>query len=256
MNKVSVIIPCYNSASYIKKAIDSVLIQGDDIMEVLCIDDCSEDNTVDVISDIASNNGIVKLIKKDKNSGPATSRNLGLDMAQGDFIAFLDSDDIWCPGKIDVQLKYLLNGDYDCVFSGFVTNQFYKVDCVESIKEIKLNEILFKNYISTSSVLMRANDLRFIDGLKYSEDYDFWLRMVLQGKKLGLISPALYIRSDANDGLSLSNKIYAMQYGEMSALIRNSSQYKSLIIPSLLFSLVKFTRRVLLNYARKFKGNI
>ncbi|WP_420247506.1 glycosyltransferase family 2 protein, partial [Citrobacter sedlakii] len=162
MKTVSVIIPCYNSSRYITQAIHSVLLQEEFILEIICIDDCSQDDTVEIIEKIRTKNGIVKLIKNDVNSGPATSRNIGLDAARGDYIAFLDSDDYWISGKIETQLLYILREGYDCVFSKFIIESDNAINKDISIKSISLNKLIFKNYISTSSVLMKKNNYRFL----------------------------------------------------------------------------------------------
>lgn len=253
MKRITVIIPCYNSADFIAKAIDSVLIQKENILEIICVDDCSSDKTVEVIKRISFCNEIVKLVEKKVNSGPATSRNIGVDMAQGELIAFLDSDDSWCQNKIATQLKFIDEG-YDCVFSGFQTNNYlFCHEPISSIREISINELVFRNYISTSSVLMRKGKNRFADGWKYSEDYEFWLRLCAQGKKMGFISNPLYIRSVSVNSSSLSSRIFYMQLGEIKALLKNSSHYKFLILPALIFSLFKFTRRCLLNFKLRNK---
>lgn len=251
MKTVSVIIPCYNSSRYITQAIHSVLLQEEFILEIICIDDCSQDDTVEIIEKIRTKNGIVKLIKNDVNSGPATSRNIGLDAARGDYIAFLDSDDYWISGKIETQLLYILREGYDCVFSKFIIESDNAINKDISIKSISLNKLIFKNYISTSSVLMKKNNYRFLNELRYSEDYDFWLRLAISGYKLGFITSPLYIRKEAKDNTSLSNNFFSMQHGEIKALVRNCSEYKALLLPALIFSMLRFIRRYLLSIYRR-----
>src|SRR5437868_2002167 len=100
---VSVVIPTYNSASFLSQSIESVLQQTYDNFEVIVIDDGSTDNTEAVLSDYKD---AIHYIKKN-NGGPSGARNLGIAEAKGEFIAFQDSDDLWLPEKLQLQMEYL-----------------------------------------------------------------------------------------------------------------------------------------------------
>jgi glycosyltransferase involved in cell wall biosynthesis len=108
--KISVVIPCYNREKTILKCIESVLKQTKQVYEIIISDDCSTDNLKELISNIDDK---VKYICLDKNSGAQAARNLGIKSTQGDWIAFLDSDDEWVPTKIAEQLKILEKYKYD-----------------------------------------------------------------------------------------------------------------------------------------------
>ncbi|MDD5427698.1 MAG: glycosyltransferase family 2 protein [Candidatus Omnitrophica bacterium] len=101
--KVSVIIPAYNRAHTLMPAVKSAIDQHYDNMEIIIVDDCSSDNTKDVVAGIADKR--IKYLRRAKNGGVAAARNDGIRAASGDYIAFLDSDDAWMPGKIEAQLK-------------------------------------------------------------------------------------------------------------------------------------------------------
>ena len=107
---VSIIMPSYNTARYIKNSIDSVLAQTYKNWELLIVDDCSTDNTDEIIAQF--NDSRIKYVKNEKNSGAAVSRNRALAQAKGKWIAFLDSDDLWAPEKLEKQLKFMAENGY------------------------------------------------------------------------------------------------------------------------------------------------
>ena len=172
MNKlVSVIIPNYNSFLYIEDTINSVLNQSYENIEIIVVDDFSTDDSVIVKNLTKSKN--IKIIKLESNFGrPAGPRNIGLDCAQGDFIAFLDSDDIWHHQKIEIQLKKMK--EEDIAFSSTDIEHFKNKESLKNFDKIydtnkiffkkrKLNDLLIKNFIiSGSSVLMqKGNNQRY-----------------------------------------------------------------------------------------------
>lgn len=106
--QVSVIIPCFNAASYVGSAIRSVLAQTCPPVEVIVVDDCSTDNTCAVVAEVAARAPSVRLIELAENSGtPARPRNIGVQQARGEWIAFLDADDLWHPQKLELQMALL-----------------------------------------------------------------------------------------------------------------------------------------------------
>ena len=217
--RVSVIIPAYNSASYIGNAIDSVLSQRGCSTEVLVIDDGSMDGTRDVVSNYGTR---VQYIHQ-TNQGVAAARNEGLQLATGDFIAFLDSDDTWYPDKLAVQID-ILNHHPECIatFSNFhvvdknneITHrngiqQDYAVFKVENNllrslfdKEIDgiyygnlFPSLFLGNFINTSSILVRRGAILragyFDTTLVTQEDYDYWLRLSQAGQMAYIDQPLL-----------------------------------------------------------------
>ena len=107
---VSIITPSYNTGEYIEETIDSVLNQTYDNWEMIIVDDCSTDNTDDIVAQYDDDRIIY--VKNEKNSGAAVSRNRALRMAKGKWIAFLDSDDVWLPEKLEKQINFMEENDY------------------------------------------------------------------------------------------------------------------------------------------------
>lgn len=112
---VSVIVPVFNAEKYIKRTVESVKAQTYDNWELILVNDCSSDNSLKIILDLADKDKRIKVISLDENSGPAVARNMGIKAAKGSFIAFLDADDLWLPEKLEKQLKFI--EEKDCAFS-------------------------------------------------------------------------------------------------------------------------------------------
>ena len=104
---ISVIIPTYNRASLLPRALDSVLRQTWEDLEVIVVDDASRDDTPQVMA--ACTDPRVRYIRLEKNSGACVARNTGVAQARGEWIAFQDSDDLWLPEKLEKQMAYLVN---------------------------------------------------------------------------------------------------------------------------------------------------
>lgn len=107
---VSIIMPSYNTGRFIKESIESVLAQTYQNWELIIVDDCSTDNTDEVVASFQDNR--IRFFKNDVNSGAAVSRNRALREAKGKWIAFLDSDDLWLPEKLEKQISFMEQNDY------------------------------------------------------------------------------------------------------------------------------------------------
>ena len=182
---VSVIIPTFNRAALLKKAIASVLSQTYKDFELIVVDDGSEDNTAEVISCFADRMTYIR----QKNKGPASARNVGIKKSQGDFIAFLDSDDWWERKKLAVQMSEMQrNPD---LFISHTQEIWYKN---ERLLNQKKRHEKFHGYIfdkclplcvaSMSTVMVRRELFDrvglFDESLPCCEDYDFWLRVSIK----------------------------------------------------------------------------
>lgn len=104
---VSIITPLYNAKDYIMDTADSVLSQTITDFEWIIINDCSTDNSLEIVQELSERDVRIKVITLEKNSGPIVARNSGLKVAKGQYIAFVDSDDIWLPKKLEEQIKVL-----------------------------------------------------------------------------------------------------------------------------------------------------
>ena len=116
---VSIIMPSYNTAEFIAESIQSVLEQSYEDWELLIVDDCSTDNTDEVVKPYLSDERI-KYLKNERNSGAAVSRNRALREAKGKWIAFLDSDDLWMPDKLSKQINFMEEHGYSFTYTNYV----------------------------------------------------------------------------------------------------------------------------------------
>ncbi|SUC11881.1 glycosyl transferase family protein [Proteus mirabilis] len=112
---VSIIMPCFNSEKYISEAIESVLKQTYSNFELIIIDDNSTDSTLKIINSFRDNR--ITIISFDENQGAGVARNKGIEVANGRFIAFLDSDDLWSKNKLEAQIKFMLDNNYHLTYS-------------------------------------------------------------------------------------------------------------------------------------------
>ena len=117
---VSIIMPSFNTGKYITETIESVLAQSYKNWELIIVDDCSSDNTDEIVSTYLSDDRI-HYLKNEKNSGAAFSRNIALRKAKGKWIAFLDSDDLWLPEKLELQLAYMKKNNYAFSYTDYRT---------------------------------------------------------------------------------------------------------------------------------------
>lgn len=189
---VSVIMPAYNAENYIGEAIQSVLSQTYDYWELIVVDDGSRDRTPEIVRHWASLDPRIKYFAQ-PNGGPGKARNLGIQHARGNLVAFLDADDLWLPTRLEAQVGILTVTGADLVFTDgymFIGNDWS--DETQSFGTItgrfegrEMLPLLFEsNRIPMLSVLMRRTVLQeacpFLED-RYCEDYDLWLRLARRG---------------------------------------------------------------------------
>jgi teichuronic acid biosynthesis glycosyltransferase TuaG len=120
---VSIIMPAFNCGDFIGKTLDSVIDQTYQNWEVIVVDDCSTDNTADVVFEYSKKDHRIKYHKLEKNSGAAIARNMAVELASGKYLAFLDSDDLWFPQKLTRQISFMKDNDYY-----FTCTSYTKID--------------------------------------------------------------------------------------------------------------------------------
>lgn len=195
---ISVIIPTFNRASFLKKAIESVIAQTYRDFELVVVDDGSQDNTRDVVSRFGER---ITYIRQ-KNRGPGAARNLGIKKSRGDFIAFLDSDDWWDKEKLFVQMREMLNAPMYLVSHTQEVWYRNRVVLNQKKKHRKFHGYIFDKclplcVVSMSTVMARRELFSkvglFDEDLPCCEDYDFWLR-VSSSHSFLLINKALTLK--------------------------------------------------------------
>jgi teichuronic acid biosynthesis glycosyltransferase TuaG len=186
---VSVVMPAYNCEKYIVEAIKSVLAQTYENWELLVLDDWSKDNTLQIIKQFSQKDSRIKVIPNGKNMGVSATRNRGIEFASGDWIAFLDSDDMWKPSKLEKQLKVADKNSAEFIFTGvsYINEKSEPFKGTFEVPEkVTYKKLRYQNVISCSSVLVKK---KYFENIKMEkdemhEDYAVWLRIL----KLGVIA--------------------------------------------------------------------
>ena len=184
---VSIITPCYNAEKYLAQTIESVLSQTCQDWEMLIVDDCSSDGSAQIIEEYARKDSRIKYLKTDRRSGsPTLPRNIGIENAGGRYIAFLDSDDLWLPGKLDSQLNAIKkNKDAAIVFSYY---EKIAEDGTRSGRVIKSPASVTYDKLLRGNVIGCLTGMYDVDkvGKTYfvnegHEDYILWLSILKKG---------------------------------------------------------------------------
>lgn len=177
---VSIIMPSYNTASYIKQTIQSVLDQTYTNWELIIVDDCSTDNTNEVVDTIKDCR--IHYFKNEKNSGAAISRNKALREAKGQWIAYLDSDDLWMPEKLEKQIKFMEENGYVFSYTNYeeIDVDGYKTGVkVTGPKKITKTGMFNYCWPGCLTVMYDANKIGLIqiEDIKKNNDYAMWLKV-------------------------------------------------------------------------------
>lgn len=177
---VSIIMPSYNTAKFISETIESVLAQTYTNWELIIVDDCSTDNTDEVVKSFLSDNRI-KYIKNEKNSGAAVSRNRALREAKGKWIAFLDSDDLWMPDKLQKQIAFMKENDYHFSYTNYVEINEASIPngrIITGPKRIPKRGMYNYCWMGCLTVMYDAETIGLIQiaDIKKNNDYAMWLK--------------------------------------------------------------------------------
>lgn len=264
--KVSIVIPYYNSSKYHERLLLSIsdYLNNSDY-EIIFIDDFSKEVESKALIDfIESCNAFNIFYLRNKNNlGASKSRNLGVNIAKGKYIAFLDADDAWAIGKLKFQLEIMEKNSFvitGCrtevvTFNEFIENS-YNINRslgANAFYNINFSNFLFKNYFSTPSIMVLRSVIlanQFSDKLRYSEDYECWRRILVNNR--GAIIPDLGVFSFKHSFASsegLSSNLLKMSFSELIGLVwilKNSNvlfRYKLLIPFACIFSISKSFRR-------------
>lgn len=183
--KVSIIMPNYNCGKFLTETINSVLNQTYQNWELLIVDDFSTDNSVDIIKSYCEKDERVKLLVNEQNCGAAASRNLALREASGKWIAFLDSDDLWLPKKLEKQLAFMVEGGYGFSYTSYehVDEQCNKINVVVTGPKVLSKRKMFHYcYPGCLTVIYDCSVigvLQIPDEIANGEnDYALWLKVV------------------------------------------------------------------------------
>jgi len=228
MPLISVIIPVYNGEKTIKKTIESVLNQTFSDFELLAIDDGSQDSTLSVLKEITDSR---LNIFSFPNAGVSASRNRGLAEARGEYISFLDADDLWTPDKLEAQLKALQENSQAAVaysWSDWIdeSGQFLRAGGHITVNGNAYEKLLLRDFVeSGSNPLIRKYALDEVGGFDQSvtpaEDWDMWLKLAARYEFVTVQSPQILYRVYPT---SASFNVWKMEAGSLKVIERNFAQ--------------------------------
>ena len=264
---VSVVIPCYQCAAVIERAVNSVANQTCRPVELILVDDASGDDTLKIIHRLKEIHGDwIHIIELPVNVGAASARNAGWELATQTYIALLDSDDAWHPEKIEIQYGYMRDNP-SVALSGHSCRELAsaETECLnwrvefKSVEKITWHQLLIKNHFVTPSVMIKRDiSLRFFEGRRYVDDHLLWLEIVSEkmiAVKLSVDLGATYKSMYGASGLS--SNMWLMEKAELSNYQYFYHQEKIKFYQYVclrIFSMFKFIRRLFVVYViRRFK---
>lgn len=204
MALVSVVMPCFDTEPYVGAAVRSVLTQTHTDLELIVVDDASTDSSADVVDELALQDSRVTLLRRPVNGGAARARNDALAHVRGDYVAFLDSDDLWLPRKLERQLRFAENVGQPLTYTSY-----YKIDgaigaevdqaalrssgrIVDPPGVVDYRTMLEANYIGSPTAMYDRRRLgtRMLPDLRKRQDYALWLSILREGGTArGLLEP-------------------------------------------------------------------
>lgn len=214
MKKVSIITPCFNCQEFLEETFATVTQQSFENWEWILVDDCSTDDSHLKLQELAERDSRIKVFKNEENCGAAVTRNIGLENATGDYIAFLDSDDLWHPKKLELQMADIEKNKVDFSYHDYETVD----EAGKHLKEMNLRgtysakDLLKYNPFATSSIVVRrglivSHGIRFKEHLRRRQDYFFWYDAIAASKNVKATGQTLSRYRLGNQNSLSSNKI-------------------------------------------------
>ncbi|WP_010522388.1 glycosyltransferase family 2 protein [Aquimarina agarivorans] len=181
--KISVITPSYNSERFISETIKSVLMQSYKNWELIIVDDCSSDKTIEIIKEFANNEKRIKFFKNKANLGAAVTRNYAFTRVTGEYIAFLDSDDLWHPDKLKLQLEFMKKNNYNFSFTGYKQineNDLFIKNINNLPEKVNYENTIKSNKIGCLTVMIKVGFFKEISmpNLRKRQDFGLWLKLL------------------------------------------------------------------------------
>lgn len=177
--KVSIIMPYYNAAEYIFETIDCIINQTFKDWELIIVDDCSPaPETAEVLAHVAASDSRIKVLKAEKNGGAGAARNIGIEAAEGRYIAFCDSDDWWYPTKLEEQLKFMEDNGYEftCTWYEDANERLESYYTMKQASKNSYKSMIAGCNIGTPGVIFDTKRIgkRYMPNLRRAEDWGLW----------------------------------------------------------------------------------
>jgi succinoglycan biosynthesis protein ExoO len=242
-SKISVVMACFNAAAHISRAIESVLSQGGVDLELIVVDDCSTDETVDLVARLAGSDPRVRLLRQQQNGGPSAARNAGFRSATGDWLAIIDADDAFAPGRLREMLTAAEERQLDFVFDQLVlydagarqetglapaTIDQAHLDLRSLIRSERPGPVFRLGFLKPliRRSFLESRDLRYREDVRLAEDFMLYAEALLKGARCELIATPGYVYTtqvgqSSGDRSAASHTIYdpRVRLGIAEALI-------------------------------------
>ena len=213
---VSIIMPMFNSGQFIKNAIRTVCLQTYEDWELIVVDDCSTDNSADVVKKLAESESRIKIVSLNKNGGPAIARNAGIEVSSGRYIAFLDSDDQWASLKLEKQVKFMQEQNIAFSHTGYkrvdstsgkVLSQYIPP------QHLSYKDMLYSNKIGCLTAMFDSSLIGRLTmpDIRKRQDYAMWLKILREVDFVYGIDEVLASYTVRNDSIS-SDKLALLKY--------------------------------------------
>ena len=213
---VSIITPSYNCSKFIEETVASIQKQTYSNWELVIVDDASTDNSVEVIKSLQEDDDRIKLYCQPENMGAAQARTKAIELAQGDYIAFLDSDDLWLPTKLEKQLDFMQKHNYlfSCTkYQEISEDGKVKGDIIKVIDKSDYNKVLKTCPVGNSTVMYSVRVLgKFsVPNIKRNNDFALWLTMLKNTEAIYGLNEVLTYYRLSNNSIS-RNKFKMVKY--------------------------------------------
>ena len=210
MSLISVIIPYYKKHKFIERSVNSAINQIFKNIEIIIVHDDPGDKNISLFERIKKKDKRIRIIRNSKNLGAGISRNLGIAAAKGEYIAFLDADDLWYPSKLKIQIDFMRSKNIEFSHTSYeIINEYGKI-LSERIPPMQLefNKLVKSCDIGLSSVILKKTIIKNFEfpSLKTKEDYVFWLMLSQSGIKIYSLNKILMKWRKLDN--SLSNNIW------------------------------------------------
>lgn len=212
---VSIIMPSYNTARFLRATVQSVLAQTFADWELLVVDDHSTDNSMDILRDCASREPRMQLLALGQRLGPAGARNAAIAAARGSYFAFLDSDDLWLPQKLERQIAFMQEASSPLSFTAY--HKIHEDDSLGGLvnvpSTVDYDALLYSNCIGCSTAIYDAAHLgkTFFPDIARRQDHGLWLKILRKGHRAHGLNDPLTLYRVRKQSVS-SNKLVAAAY--------------------------------------------
>lgn len=215
-NLVSVITPSYKSERFISQTIESVLDQTYTKWEMIIVDDLSPDNSNEIVEKYCKKDSRIKLIKLNKNSGPAVARNRAIEESNGRYISFLDADDLWKSEKLEKQIKFMQDKDCSLSYSAYETMSeegVFDNNIINPPLKLSYKDLLKSNHIGCLTAIYDTQkvDKIFMPLIDKRQDYGLWLKILRKTDFAYGIGESLAAYRLMSNSVS-SNKLKLLKY--------------------------------------------